>query len=199
MLRLHEVYHVSMAMRERIEETLGVLIGKPFRYAGRAATMAWLGFGDDITVPDREEGTLEVAEYALHLQCTWRIRGPEGIITGATDLFYSPDDPPLSLDNEEWDKKVDGRLFRTLCDARLEALFERHGDNTLIVQSVAADDVGSLQLTLTGGYVVEVFPDDSLPGEHWRFFRPGDLDSHLVVTGLGIEEYEEDEEGGEDE
>src|SRR5688500_13415614 len=108
-------------MREQIEERLNVLVGKPLRYMGRAAHMEWVGFGDYVVVPNLKGQLRKLAEYALHLDCTWRLRGPDGIITGTTDLFYSPEEPYRALKAEERNKKVEGRLYRTLCDARIAA------------------------------------------------------------------------------
>ncbi len=51
-----------------------------------------------------------------------------------------------------------------------------------------ADNVGSIRLHLTGGYALEVFPDDSLKDEHWRLFQPYTEELHFVLTGSGIEE-----------
>ncbi|AUX33820.1 MULTISPECIES: hypothetical protein [Sorangium] len=56
-------------VRERIEQTLRVLVGLPLRYMGRAVDMAWLGFGDMVEVPKRNGWTRWVARHALHLQC----------------------------------------------------------------------------------------------------------------------------------
>ncbi len=39
-----------------------------------------------------EKGT--VSEYALHIQCPWRIEGPEGIVTGRSDLWEPAEDSP---------------------------------------------------------------------------------------------------------
>jgi hypothetical protein len=178
-------------MREQIEERLSVLVGIPLRYMGRAATMLWVGFGDYVVVSDLNGEKREVAEYALHLQCPWRLIEPRGIITGATDLFHASEEPYRELEDGEWDKKVGDHLYVTLCDARIEAFFAEHGDDTLIVESVTADDVGSLRIALKDGYAIEVFPDDSLPGEHWRFFGSGDFAPHLVITGMGIEPYDD--------
>jgi hypothetical protein len=40
-------------------------------------------------------------------------------------------------------------------------------------------------LALSEEFMLDVFPDDSLPGEHWRFFQPGREAPHFVVSGGG--------------
>jgi len=47
-----------------------------------------------------EEGT--VGEYALHVQCPWRVEGPEGIVAGRLDLWQPAADSP-GIDWETWD------------------------------------------------------------------------------------------------
>ncbi len=59
----------------RLEE----LIGLNLSIARRAADMRVLHFGE-ITVDDDERGS--TGEIALHIQCPWRIEGPDGIVTG---------------------------------------------------------------------------------------------------------------------
>ena len=41
-------------------------------------------------------------------------------------------------------------------------------------------------MILTRGFALDVFPDESLPGEHWRLFQPGNEKTHFVVTGMGL-------------
>ena len=68
----------------------------------------------------------------------------------------------------------------------LSDLAER-GEGAPVVEGVRADSVGGFQLALSGGLTLDVFPDHSLPGEHWRLFSPGADAEHFVVTGEGIE------------
>jgi hypothetical protein len=41
-------------------------------------------------------------------------------------------------------------------------------------------------LVLSGDFTLDVFPDDSLDGEHWRLLQPGRATAHFVVRGGGI-------------
>ncbi|HYO49167.1 MAG TPA: hypothetical protein VEW94_04895, partial [Chloroflexia bacterium] len=95
-----------------IQAALEVLVGLKLSIARRAGSMANFQFGDIVEV---EGGTL--GEYALHVQCPWRIDGPDGIITGQYDLWRSesgaimPDDwEPTICDNLQ-DRKL-GELFQ---------------------------------------------------------------------------------------
>jgi hypothetical protein len=80
----------------------------------------------------------------------------------------------------DWDQPGVNR-----CDERVSMFLEERQDAPLIVEEVQADVVGSLRLILSGGYVLEVFPDDSVGGEYWRFFQPSTEAEHFVVTGQG--------------
>ena len=67
-------------------------------------------------------------------------------------------------------------------------LFRSHiGDTALLVDAIEADVSGGVRLILRHGYTLAVFPDDSLPGEHWRFLPPWTDTPHFVVTGHGID------------
>ena len=51
---------------------------------------------------------------------------------------------------------------------------------------IQADKNGSLHMGLSENYAIELFPDDTVPGEYWRFFIRGYTKKHFVVTGGGI-------------
>ena len=57
----------------------------------------------------------------------------------------------------------------------------------MIVLGLDADDVGGLRIYFSNGYKLELFPDDSLGEEFWRFFQLDSETRHFVVTGNGIE------------
>jgi hypothetical protein len=84
---------------EAIERALRPLLGLPLWAVGRAASLAWFQFGDRRTVPTFRGGSKVVGAYALHLDCPWRIVGPDGRVA-ATDesgpeLLARLADPPL--------------------------------------------------------------------------------------------------------
>jgi len=84
-------------MREQIEQVLRALIGMPLWDSGQAG-IQWFEFGQKHNVPNirrgKQAGTKEVGDYALHVQCAWRIVGPKGIVVGSTDRFYAAGDNP---------------------------------------------------------------------------------------------------------
>jgi hypothetical protein len=145
--------------------------------------MQCFGFGArHPIVNDRGEQT-EVADYALHVGCGWRIVGPTGIVVGRRDLFYpAGDDPYKDLDTFDYDGPAPNRR-----SVRLASLLQERESAPLVVEGCSADDVGGFRLTLTGGFVLEVWPDDSLDDERWRLFPSCSDAPHFVVTGCGID------------
>jgi hypothetical protein len=162
-----------------IQAALKVLRGFKLSIARRAGNMANFQFGDIVEV---EGGTL--GEYALHVQCPWRIDGPEGVITGRYDLWRGtsgaimPDDWEPGISDNLQDRRL-GELFQGY-----DAQTESHVNATewLVVERVQASAVGDATIYLSGGYRLMLFPSGST-GEEWRIFRPRTNDPHFVVAG----------------
>ena len=77
-------------MREQIQKALDSLVGMALWSSGRAADLEWFQFGQRRTVTARN-GTKEVGEYALHIQCGWRMRCGDQVVVGGRDLYYPPE------------------------------------------------------------------------------------------------------------
>jgi hypothetical protein len=165
----------------QVQKALEVLIGEPLWSSGRAADLEWFQFGQRRSVKDARGGTKEVGEYSLHVQCAWRIRHEDQVIVGSRDLYYPPeetDDPPGDFD---WD--VQGANRR---DKRIAQLFANE-TRQFLVRQVEVGAAGSFTIVLDDDYALDVFPQDSLRGEHWRIFKPYLEGPHFVVTGKGLD------------
>jgi hypothetical protein len=66
--------------RQQVIVALSQIIGLPLTAARRAADMRTFQFG---TLRPVDRGS--VGDFALHVQCPWRIEGPDGIVTGRSD------------------------------------------------------------------------------------------------------------------
>jgi hypothetical protein len=121
-----------------------------------------------------------VGEFALHIQCPWRIEGPEGIVTGRLDLFEPVERGP-DFNFESWDYEKSPNLQ----DSQFNQLLARHAES-LVVQSVDADEYGGAAITFGGGFVLRMFPAGTR-GEDWRFFRPKTDAPHFVISEGEIE------------
>jgi hypothetical protein len=158
----------------------------PLWDAGRAADLLWLAFGQRRTIQDFRGESREVGEYALHVQCAWRFVQGEKVVVGNRDLYYPRGytDPKQEIPKEfNWDVQGANR-----CDEVLAGLFAG-GAKQFVVLRVQAGQAGELALLLESGLTLQVFPNDSLVGEHWRLFTPGSDAPHWVYTGNGLERH----------
>jgi hypothetical protein len=121
-----------------------------------------------------------VGDYALRVQCAWRITGPNGIVVASRDRYFPAGDPNNEPPDWQWDVQGANR-----CDELVKAWSSGHA---YVVGSARADSLGGLTLDLSQEFRLEVFPDDSLDSEHWRLLRPATDAPHFVVTGAGIEQ-----------
>lgn len=124
-----------------------------------------------------------VGDFALHVQCPWRLVTNDRILTGSAD-YYEPADEAeeVNLDDHRSGNLQRKRLrevFATYDETTRSLLNET---NALIVTAVYADRFGGLDLELSGGFRLQVFPSGSR-GENWRFFSPGTDDDHFVIDG----------------
>lgn len=134
--------------------------------------MVWLHFGEMREVSVRGGGTNTVGDWAIHVQCPWRISRSGRIVIAYHDFYCSPDGVTL----HDWHVFGKSRF-----DSTAIALSAEIGTTPPIVASVQSDDVGGFSVRLSGNYRLDVFPDDSAEtSEHWRVFQPGVGTPHFV-------------------
>jgi hypothetical protein len=172
-------------MRAKIQNALLPLVGLPLWDGGRAADLTWLQFGQRRMVKDFRGEPEEVGEYALHLQCVWRLVQGEQVIIGQRDLYYpaapgrtSPEVPA----GFTWDVQGANRL-----DYLLDEFFHR-ANRELIVERTEVGRAAAFAIFFRDNFVLEIFPNDSFDEEHWRLFRPYLNEPHFVVTGKSASE-----------
>lgn len=168
-------------MKDEIERSLSALVGLPLWGSGRAADMEMFAFGERRVVPDRRGEPVEVGQYALHVQCAWRLVEADRIVVASRDYFYSAGNPDVEPPDFDHDQPGANRR-----DERIKAFFSHCGEDLPVVQRVEADRVGSLRIAMSRDVTLDVFPNGSLEDEYWRFFTPRSNASHFVVTGRGI-------------
>jgi hypothetical protein len=166
-------------MQQEIKDAVSVLVGKSVWRCTLAADMACFQFGERrIAKSFRDGSERQVGEYALHLQCPWRIVKDEKVLLAALDV-YKPqggqDDTP------DFDWATSGNLL----EERIATFFE-HGAREYSVEGLGVGPAGAVRLSLEGEFSFEIYPSDSAAGEHWRLFQPGIHLKHFVVTGVGI-------------
>lgn len=176
------------AVADAILEHLKPLVGLKLSLARRAADLRNFQFGPVRAVPD---GT--VGEYALHIQCPWRLQGPDGIVTGRSDLWEPAEaNEAVAWDTWHYDSNEnlqDRRLGALLGDYDPKARSSLNRTEQLVVEAVHAEDCGGATLDLSGGYRLVLFPAGTR-AENWRLFRPGADQPHFVVAGGRVEQRE---------
>jgi hypothetical protein len=171
--------------RDQVLRFLTPLTGLQLSVARRAADMRVFHFG---RVRVTEGGS--VGDFALHIQCPWRINRRDEILTGRSDL-WQPVDADGDVDWDNWDYDTDGNLQ----DHKLATLLAGYDSRTrssvnttdlLMVEGIDADDHGGVTISLSGGYQLVIFPSGST-GEDWRLLGSAG-DKHFVVVGGSVEE-----------
>ena len=151
----------------------------------RAADMRLLHFGNLKTGIGRKGQPTTGGDVALHIQCPWRIEGPNGIVTGRGDLWEpSIENPKVDFDkwNYEDGNLQDRQFFELLKGKDKGTGSPLNLTDNLVVESVQGDNQGGFRLALSGGYVLAVFPHDS-HGESWRMLTfSNEKNKHFVVS-----------------
>jgi hypothetical protein len=113
-----------------------------------------------------------VGEWALHIQCPWRIRQRGRLVVASGDIYYSPSGEPL----DDWDKPRNSKF-----DVTAAKLCDEFSVAPPFVVAIGVDDVGGFSIEIANDYRFDVFPNCSIANdEHWRLFQPGVDDSHFV-------------------
>lgn len=147
---------------------------------GRAADLASFQIGQQRTVVDSRGKEKTVGQFALHIQCPWRIVQGEKLVVASGDLYYRPDGSAAGPDFD-WEP-----LGANNRDVTLERLFS--ASERLVIQEYRLEFAGLLRIVFTNNVCLEVFPDASADREHWRLFQPYTDRPHTVAHGGSITE-----------
>ncbi|MCI0607853.1 MAG: hypothetical protein L0Z71_02180 [Anaerolineae bacterium] len=171
-------------MKKRIENKLKLLLGLPLWDVRRSASLVWFDFGEKISqVKTRKGETVLVAEYKIDTESAWHIRGKKGIVVASADRFYAGGkDPYKGFEDIDWEDK----LGENRCDERLEKFIKQYKKSPLVVVSAEANAWGGLIINLSGGFVIEIFKQNTVNNEYWRMFESVNKGkNHFVVTARG--------------
>jgi hypothetical protein len=158
---------------KQIENALAPLKGMRLRFLGRATNMLWIEFGNLCEVRAFKGGLKTVGQWAIHIQCPWRITKARRIVVAYHDYYYDPKGDALN----DWDARGKNRF-----DHIAKTLNSRFKSLPIGILSTSVDDFGGFVMKLAHGYQLEVFPDGSLPdAELWRIFQPNMDKKHFVV------------------
>jgi hypothetical protein len=164
--------------RTGLQDRIDVLVGLQLSIARNAADMTIFHFGP---IRPHSSGSGTVGAYALHIQCPWRLTAGARIVTGTSDRFVGP--------AEGLEPNDDDRRMGNLQLVRIEELLQGFDETTrsfvnatgdLFVTKAVTDGFGGLDMALSGGYRLQLFPDGSIE-EDWRFVEV--QGRHVVVGG----------------
>jgi hypothetical protein len=145
--------------------------------------MATFQFGARLKTRDFHGRPSEVGEYALHVQCAWRIVRGDQVVVGSQDLYYPADYEDRSEhipEGFDWDRDPNRR------DRLVQLLFE-DGAREFVVDGIDVCAAGTLHIRLNDGFCLDVVPAVSLNEEHWRLFKHGADEPHFVIAGSSVE------------
>jgi hypothetical protein len=161
-------------LAELVRRVLEPLLGEPFMDLGRAADMVWMGFGDVVAAPTRRDPERRSARHRIHVSCPLRLDSRAAVLIASSDIYRPGQGRDESMPFE-WDKPG-ANLF----DASVAAFWAEHEPGSSVLESVDADAFGGLQLGLSSGHAIKIFPNRSGADEHWRYFEI-DGGDHFVV------------------
>src|ERR1700680_1322679 len=98
-------------MKKGIEGATAVLVGKALWKWDRASNMATFEFGRKSQVLGTPGNVKEVGEWALDVQCAWRITRQDEVVVGSRDVYYPAEyDESKSIPSEfEWERDPNRR------------------------------------------------------------------------------------------
>jgi hypothetical protein len=170
---------LMLNLADEAKVNLQRLIGLKLSRIARAADMRTLQFGNTVA---RSGGI--VGEYALHIQCPWRLDGPTGVLTASGDLYEPCGENDEVSNSFDWEKddSLQDVILRNLVKGYDESTKQLvNSTNLLTVGGVETDSAGGFRLRLSGGYEWLVFPNCTRR-EAWRLFRPS-KDGHEPEEG----------------
>jgi hypothetical protein len=156
-----------------VAEALQELEGLTFWDGGRAADMKMFAFGSPRELP-RRGGGVTVGQFALHLQCPWRLTQNGVTLTSHEDIAAST--------GSGGSASADRATNR--CDEVIERLF---ASGAFTVVGASCQPLSDLTIACTNGLVLEVRVDAD-NAEQWRLFEPAEVPGqgldHLVVERI---------------
>ena len=163
-------------IKKEIEDKLSLLLNTKWDCFGRAGNLLWSGFGESVTITDMKGNLRTVSEYSLHISCAWRLILEDKILVAYGD-YYIPREG-LTDDNFNWELFGENRF-----DEKAILISQDINRNSIHVIDIKADNLGGFKLYFDNKYVLEVFPNNSLGEEYWRFISNNPQSEHFVVFG----------------
>ena len=152
------------------------IIGAKFHSIRRVVDMLCFNLGNEV----KDDEVHTCAEYALHIQTSWRFVKDDVILLASRDIYLPQDE---ALDNGDYDfdeQSTQKEITATssIFDVAMHD-FEKHFENAT-VKSFDISPLGDLRINFTNGVYFETFTPSTRKCEEWRFLPPGEED-HFVI------------------
>ncbi len=152
------------------------IIGEKFHSIGRILDMLCFNLGNEV----KDGEGYARAEYAFHIQTSWRFVKENEILLASGDIYLPQDE---SLDNGYYDYEQQSSQKEITATSSIFDVavhdFEKHFENAT-VKSFGISPLGDLRIDFTNGVYFETFTPSARKCEEWRFLPPGEED-HFVV------------------
>ncbi len=152
------------------------IIGAKFHSIRRVVDMLCFNLGNEV----KDDEGYTYAEYALHIQTSWRFIKDKIILLASRDIYLPQDE---ALDNGDYDfdeQSTQKEITATssIFDVAMHDFEKYFGDAT--VKSFDISPFGDLRIDFTNGVYFETFTPSARKCEEWRFLPPGE-EGHFVV------------------
>lgn len=150
-----------------------------------------MSFNKDGKLVRNEDGEVSerkimVGKYQLHIECNSRFVCGDRVVLAKYDLYSPTSQEAKNVDFDwdefDWDVKG-GNHF----DELAANYFKPDLSEKFIVEKILVNKFGDLKISFTNGFALDVIIDTSLNDECWRFFEYGNIETHLIITGQGID------------
>ena len=161
-----------------VDELFQKIINKDVNLLGRTGTKVWLGFGDIIDTVNHEGKKVKKSEYAIHVECSWRIKNKQNHIIVAFYDIFQPNSSNEWSEDFDWDVKgnnlFDEKAIKWSMECEIRQVIRYEISSNL-----------DLAITFSDGDVLEAFIDTSVDRECWRLFKHKS-DNHVVASGIDL-------------
>jgi hypothetical protein len=118
---------------------------------------------------------------SIHADCPWRFVTSDAILVGSSDRWTPGSGAPTTAP-KCWAESLAAERIADVVGGQAGLERERRlaGLGTLRVTRIRLDRYGGVRISFGRALVLEIVPT-SADGEQWRYFRGGDLGSHVVM------------------
>ena len=148
--------------KEQVRRHLSALIGLDVSGVAHAADMLTLQFGPLREVTTSRGTVKHLGDWALHIQCRWRIEQGDAIVASHLDLAAS----------EECGRATTSQVRDLLVTQGPTAVLD-----------VEAGESGDAVISLARGMRLIILADGIPDDEDWRLFRSNSDARHFVIEG----------------